>query len=178
MFLLQYTEGYTRAITTYNVFCLREQIIENYIIRQCNIIPELSITRVSFLYVILRVVVSCMNYHGEQMENSATDCCTVRTQTQCLCDMAAWFRYCCITLQIIFLCSTVISIRCKVLSQLKLTHCPIVSVITLILETKIFKLCLILGDTGIGVLEWINMVWKEEFQFPHIKLIFPTADPM
>eukprot|EP00105_Crassostrea_gigas_P011445 XP_011427114.1 PREDICTED: lysophospholipase-like protein 1 [Crassostrea gigas] len=34
------------------------------------------------------------------------------------------------------------------------------------------------GDTGPGVLEWINMVWKEEFQFPHIKLIYPTADPI
>ena len=34
------------------------------------------------------------------------------------------------------------------------------------------------GDTGPGLLEWINMVWREEFQFPHIKLIFPSADPM
>lgn len=39
-------------------------------------------------------------------------------------------------------------------------------------------MCFILGDTGLGVLEWIKMVWKEEFQFQHIKLIFPTADPM
>ncbi|XP_062609868.1 lysophospholipase-like protein 1 [Saccostrea cucullata] len=34
------------------------------------------------------------------------------------------------------------------------------------------------GDTGPGILEWINMVWKEEFKFPHIRLIFPSADPV
>lgn len=25
------------------------------------------------------------------------------------------------------------------------------------------KIVFILGDIGLGVLEWINMVWKEEF---------------
>lgn len=107
-------------------------------------------------------------YHGKQMENSASYCCTVRTQTQCLCDMAAWIRCRCITLQIILLCLTVLSIGCKV-------HRHKVSMITVIFKKKIV---FILGDTGPGVLEWIKMVWKEEFQFPHIKLIYPTADPM
>lgn len=66
-------------------------------------------------------------YHGKQMENSASDCCTVRTQTQCLCDMAAWLRWCCITLQIILLCLTVLSIGCKV-------HRHKVSMITVIFK--------------------------------------------
>ncbi|XP_048736265.1 lysophospholipase-like protein 1 [Ostrea edulis] len=34
------------------------------------------------------------------------------------------------------------------------------------------------GDTGPGLLEWIKMVWKEDFNFSHIKVIFPSADPM
>lgn len=120
------------------------------------------------LYLILRVAVSCMNSHGEQMGNSASNCCTVRSQAQCHCDMAAWFRCYCIA----FICL----LRTKVLSEFFSLYDNFI----VCHHIFIFNLymCFILGDTGLGVLEWIKMVWKEEFQFQHIKLIFPTADPM
>ena len=34
---------------------------------------------------------------------------------------------------------------------------------------------IITGDTGRGVQDWLKMILNEDFKFPHLKVIFPTA---
>lgn len=33
----------------------------------------------------------------------------------------------------------------------------------------------IAGDTGIGIQDWLRSILDDDFKFPHLKVIFPTA---
>ena len=38
--------------------------------------------------------------------------------------------------------------------------------------------CLHVGDTGIGIQEWVNTaLGVQQLTFPHLRLLFPTAPP-